>query len=719
MGDFGSIVSPTHFIEWTNARPVVGNVPDRPAPGTVVMVRDWTTKGSLAPVTIGDGGHWSATYPGVDMIEVSTDNGVTWRGPLISPAHMAAIVATTGAASASATSAATSAAQSLALAQSAQAAAYATPDAAMRDILANPASLSRSALDAALSRHITTGVGDETSIIQTWLDTPSPLAVKQLIGAASLAATLVVPPGVTLDLTSATLTNTKPGKPKVTVQVGAGATLRGGRIVMDPADYVSNASPTCIGVDVTGAGATIAGVTITGAAGVGIRVGADDVTVTGCTIVGPGPARISGGITDGTCYGILTVAAARPLLTSNRISETSQGIATDSDSTAPHIIGNIIRDIRGQHGMYLHRIAGAIVTGNRVDGTYYNGIKAQIDSLVPDDVTAALIADNVVIHAGQGQAIDAIVVNNAVAPYARKLVGLTVTGNVVVNCGRGINLGSIRGATVDGNVLRSLDGTGYTLADCEDVDLSVGSISQVGGTAILLNSMGTTSNARITIRDGRLHNYGGTGTSGANFGVHIVKGTDITVTNITGTAINGSASYLVFNASGDQATLTLRNLACSGTAAQPIRLINDGVAPRELSNVPSPVLYLPSTPVRVGSLGHLGLYIAATLPTSGIYGAGDSITSTAPTAGGSPGWVCTTAGGAVTGSRADNAVVTLGEWRRSSGGRVLECTGAGTTDVAEPTIPAVVNQVVTDGTVTWTVRALAPVAFRSVAGLAT
>lgn len=88
MGQFGTGVNAAHFVEYApsgGAGLVAGsNVPDRPAAGVTMRVRATVTKVALDPITITPGGHWAASYSGVDMIDVSTDAGTTWQGPLIS-----------------------------------------------------------------------------------------------------------------------------------------------------------------------------------------------------------------------------------------------------------------------------------------------------------------------------------------------------------------------------------------------------------------------------------------------------------------------------------------------------------------------------------------------------------------------------------------------------------------------------------------------------------
>lgn len=339
-----------------------------------------------------------------------------------------------------------------------------------------------------------------------------------------------------------------------------------------------------------------------------------------------------------------------------------------------------------------------------------------------------MIADNTLIRCGKLDlttvgGTDAIIISNTVPPYTRKYRGLVVTGNVIEECARGIYVNSVRGATISGNTLSRLDGSGYTLADAEDVTLNVGSVVQCGGNGVVLAQLAGTSNKRITVANGRIHNFGHVSATLID-GVSIVQGTDILIDSLTITSDNGTARYGLFyqGGSAEQATLSLRNLTISSVSAQynGVRLFNGGPALRDYTNmnVQWGVLYFPTAGlIRVGSVGAATHYLGwnATL-TSGIFRLGDTITNAVPTVGQPKSWVCTTAGAGNNGVWVTATPYVVGDWRRNASGKVYECVVAGTSGATAPagTSTTVVEM---DGTVGWLFRSNQPAAFVSTGNL--
>lgn len=118
MGTFGTVVNPSHYVEVQD--PSTPGQVLRPAAGQTIQARNAEGAVALADITTQDYGYWSATYSGVDLLEVSGDGGVTWVGPLVSAE-----------ATASSVTAGATADEALAEAQAAQDAAGA---AAVRDV---------------------------------------------------------------------------------------------------------------------------------------------------------------------------------------------------------------------------------------------------------------------------------------------------------------------------------------------------------------------------------------------------------------------------------------------------------------------------------------------------------------------------------------------------------------------------------------------------------
>lgn len=93
------------------------------------------------------------------------------------------------------------------------------------------------------------------------------------------------------------------------------------------------------------------------------------------------------------------------------------------------------------------------------------------------------------------------------------------------------------------------------------------------------------------------------------------------------------------------------------------------------------------------------LDFGAAIPTSGEFGQGDTILNNAPTAGGAPGWTCTTAGAIATSNWAATTAYTLGNLVLNDSGKTYICITAGTS--AGSGGPTGTGSNITDGTVHW------------------
>lgn len=106
---------------------------------------------------------------------------------------------------------------------------------------------------------------------------------------------------------------------------------------------------------------------------------------------------------------------------------------------------------------------------------------------------------------------------------------------------------------------------------------------------------------------------------------------------------------------------------------------------------------------------------ATAAPTSEVYGLSDRIPNSVPTVGQPKAWICTTAGGAKSTTRANSTAYSANVWALwTTGTTVWEVTTAGTSAGSAPSIVGkVVDDTVADGTITWTMRSLTTAVFAS------
>lgn len=101
-------------------------------------------------------------------------------------------------------------------------------------------------------------------------------------------------------------------------------------------------------------------------------------------------------------------------------------------------------------------------------------------------------------------------------------------------------------------------------------------------------------------------------------------------------------------------------------------------------------------------------------PTSGEYALGDLVLNNAPSAGGTPGWMCTTAGGIATANWAGSTAYGLNALVLNDSGKTYVCITPGTS--ASSGGPTGTGSSISDGTVTW--KYLPSFVFKAMANLA-
>lgn len=106
-----------------------------------------------------------------------------------------------------------------------------------------------------------------------------------------------------------------------------------------------------------------------------------------------------------------------------------------------------------------------------------------------------------------------------------------------------------------------------------------------------------------------------------------------------------------------------------------------------------------------------------TIPNCNTWARGSRWWNSDVAAGASPGWVCTTAGGAYAGTWTASTAVSAGTWYRTSTGKILECVVAGTTSTTQPN-PTVIGSRLTDGGATFIYRSATSAVFKAMPALA-
>lgn len=565
----------------------------------------------------------------------------------------AAAVATANAAIAQSASDTLAAAKSDAAAQisDAEFAAMSAPDqesvrVSLQTYLTDPASDARQTLNGNYAPILTAVSGDQTAALNAWLSTASPLGVKQAVGSFSISDKITVPPGVYLDATRATFTQT--GSKKVSCELQAGATIQGGTWNGLGTDFVAgtNITPTAIGIQVTGAGAAVNLATILNHAGAGIYLAAGSAGFKSNLVEIAAPAiTIPAG--DSACFGVYALSDTGHTFSGLHLHDLSIGLISALSVSQLSISNLRVHDIHGQHGLYIQNGTGLTINGVSARTINLNGIKLQLSVSSTADSVGASISNVNADSCGDC----AVSVNNTATDLtsAHKIVGLTLANVVATNCFRGIYLGSVRGGTVTGITVSSCSSDGITLLDCQNIIGTGWLVDGSGRVGLRLTTQTGAVQARLKISV-RINNPGGANVAGNLSGIYFNSGSNVTLEAVV-TATNGLMDYGLFmsgSVATDQQTLTVQNSDFSGaTTNQDVRLQAGPVGLRAWVNnrVGSTILNFPvGIPVRVGSRGSGTIYSCNAVPTSGQYWRGDQVLHSAPATGSPKSWLCTVAG---------------------------------------------------------------------------
>jgi hypothetical protein len=569
-----------------------------------------------------------------------------------------------------------------------------------------------------------------TTALNAFLATSTALGVKRLVGSFTVNNVVTIPANTYLDLTSATITQS--GSSKVTFTAASGVSILGGTIIGKGTDYVAGvASPTAIGLDVTGSGVRVSGTKFVQHAGAAVRgTNAAGLRLDRVSVVGVGGITTIPAV-DPACYGIYLNSGCTDVSVNNLdLTDLSIGFIASTDSAFLTLSNIRIDRIPGQHGIYLQCATGLKVDGVRAANVWLNGLKVQLANTSSADSLGFSIA-NVVGHTC-GDTVLLLNNTNTTMATAKKFKGGTITNVAGYSCNRVLYLGSVFGCTVAGVTGYNTTQQVVTILDCQDL-LIEGIASSICGREIVLFSnaaaVASTGSAtqRVTIRG--IRGYNACNENNATYGAAIAVGgaaastdqKDIMLDGIEIDADNGFMRYgMSVHSTAPQDTLRVRNAKFRGFSTNPATLAGATKAIGEWSNVDATttIANFPSgLPTRIGTIGNKTRWACNALPTSGVFQQGDVVHNSAPTAGATPGWVLVGAGGLHGGSWAASTAYAVGDWRRTASGKILECTTAGTSGTVEPA-PTTINEVVVDGTVTWVYRASGIAVAKAMASIA-
>jgi len=393
-------------------------------------------------------------------------------------------------------------------------------------------------------------------------------------GTYSLTSALSVAiAGTSIDLTGATLQQTVDLTPAITIADTAGVSIRGGKFLGKGTDWVNSSSvygATAIQISGTSDDANVTGVTVSGYAGVGVRVMKSGggftpkrVVISACKIVGPGHPPIVDTTSNFGAGILIDDGADDCLVTGCAISQWAQGVV-GGDCDSIRISNNHIFNIVGQHGIYLGSVREFAAHGNQIEDTGLEGIKLQIGhSGTSVDAEDIVIVGNSITRCGSHGihvtnvtteltqrsrrviiSDNTVYCNTAAGDGIRYIYGADgiIEGNRVSGGRNGIVIQNVAGLTMTGNRAISASQRGIFITDSTDLDLSHNRVQDPATANTVSTNYGIdiqgSASTRITLLNNTVNDTG----SHMKYGLNIGAGTQATM-RFRGNRFTGATDY--------------------------------------------------------------------------------------------------------------------------------------------------------------------------------
>lgn len=414
------------------------------------------------------------------------------------------------------------------------------------------------------------GVTDDTAAIQA-----ACTAAKTIIFGSSadnyrVTGTITLTSGTTLLMQGATITQATDQTPIFNANSKTGVTITDGRFVgKTEASFTNTPSSQAIAIRADG----VTDLSVVGNLFENFHYSALMVGTTGTridfshnTVIGPGAPVLGANTNFRNCTGA-TILGNDVRIHGNSIRAVAQGLIVGQGSAKVTITGNVITSLVNEHGMYIDTgVRKLAIIGNIVQstGTYGVGIKVQYyDSfgVTPD---AIVIADNVVSDTGQ----DGILIDNTDAVPTRRAVGVTISGNMVLNAGAyGIDVRDAIDCTVANNTIVNPQQTGIALDNASSV-LIDGNLIR-GAVRSGIRDLSACSSVRIL--NNFIRNCSTGNVSDDEYGIFILFGSEYAITGNTVQDSAANTQYGFFIGSPLNSTLTLTYNTVSGVSDTGVR----------------------------------------------------------------------------------------------------------------------------------------------------
>lgn len=425
------------------------------------------------------------------------------------------------------------------------------------------------------------GVADDTAAIQA-----ACTAAKTIIFGASadnyrVTGTITLTSGTTLLMQGATVTQATDQTPIFNATGTDNVTITGGRFFgKSEAAYTNSPSSQAICIKASN---------VTDLMVVGNRfenfwysplmcdVGGNRIEFSSNNVKGPGSAVLGVDINRRNTTGC-TIIGANLRIVNNDIYDTAQGIIVGQGSENVTIDGNVIHDLINEHGIYADTGIRRLTISNNIirsTGASGTGLKVQCYNEFGVQPQNIAITGNVIDNTGA----DGILVINVSTAPTLTAVGVTISGNTVLNAGAyAIDVRSAEDCLVVGNTVVAPLQSGVYWDRCSNLTLADNYIR--GSVTSGMRDGGMSSNG-VVIKDNTIRNCAIGHYVGDEYGIFLNSGATNCV--IDGNVIsdaNANMQYGVYVSPDINATLSIVNNTVMQSTDGALRL-NSTAALRE------------------------------------------------------------------------------------------------------------------------------------------
>jgi parallel beta-helix repeat protein len=275
--------------------------------------------------------------------------------------------------------------------------------------------------------------------------------------------------------------------------------------------------------------------------------------------------------------------AADVLIASTSISGFAQGIVT-GNITDLRVTGCFIKDIAGQHGVYVASASRYAIVGNIIDNANLEGVKVQIGTTSSPDAVDGVVSGNVISRCGS----HGIHLTNTAGgtPRHRRVA---VTGNTVTTdtgaTGDGINVDYADDVTIVGNRV-SGGRNGILIASANAVTVSTNRAS-----ACTDRGIGIVSTTDFDVLNNRVKDVATANNASTEFGIHL-DGTTTADGRVNGNKVTESGTNMRYalyvgpnTTAANQATMTFVDNVLTGATDYGARMVTAATTLRFHGNV--------------------------------------------------------------------------------------------------------------------------------------